>query len=66
MARFYGDKMESWPDYDPRTRPGTKDANTASDPIINGNCIKISMAAGSVISFAKAFSGQKQAYWLRT
>ncbi|CAH7194681.1 Methyl-accepting chemotaxis protein [Vibrio chagasii] len=55
----YGDKTESWPaDYDPRTRPWYKDANTASDLIITEPYQDFD--GSIVISFAKAFSGQKQ------
>ncbi|WP_394142080.1 methyl-accepting chemotaxis protein [Vibrio chagasii] len=55
----YGDKTESWPaDYDPRTRPWYKDANAASDLIITEPYQDFD--GSIVISFAKAFSGQKQ------
>ncbi|MDA0155621.1 MULTISPECIES: methyl-accepting chemotaxis protein [Vibrio] len=55
----YGDKTESWPaDYDPRTRPWYKDANTASELIITEPYQDFD--GSIVISFAKAFSGQKQ------
>ncbi|CAH7138025.1 Methyl-accepting chemotaxis protein [Vibrio chagasii] len=55
----YGDKTESWPaDYDPRTRPWYKDANAAPDLIITEPYQDFD--GSIVISFAKAFSGQKQ------
>ncbi|CAK2012544.1 methyl-accepting chemotaxis protein [Vibrio crassostreae] len=55
----YGDKTESWPaDYDPRTRPWYKDANAASDLIITEPYQDFD--GSIVISFAKAFNGERQ------
>lgn len=54
----YGDKTEDWPaDYDPRTRPWYKDAMTASGLIITEPYQDFD--GSIVVSFAKAFSGNK-------
>ncbi|MFA0080043.1 methyl-accepting chemotaxis protein [Vibrio artabrorum] len=55
----YGDKSEDWPaDYDPRTRPWYKDASAASGLIITEPYQDFD--GSIVISFAKAFNGEKQ------
>ncbi|EEX93448.1 methyl-accepting chemotaxis protein [Vibrio orientalis CIP 102891 = ATCC 33934] len=54
----YGDKAEDWPtDYDPRTRPWYQDAMNASGLIITEPYQDFD--GSIVISFAKAFSGNK-------
>ncbi|WP_372384708.1 methyl-accepting chemotaxis protein [Vibrio sp. BS-M-Sm-2] len=55
----YGDKGEDWPaGYDPRTRPWYKDANATSDLVITEPYQDFD--GSIVISFAKAFSGDRQ------
>ncbi|ASG06328.1 MULTISPECIES: methyl-accepting chemotaxis protein [Vibrio] len=55
----YGDKTEDWPsDYDPRTRPWYKDAMAQSGLIITEPYQDFD--GSIVVSFAKAFKGQKQ------
>lgn len=55
----YGDKGEDWPTgYDPRTRPWYKDANATSDLIITEPYQDFD--GSIVISFAKAFNGDRQ------
>lgn len=55
----YGDKTEDWPaDYDPRTRPWYKDAMSASGLILTEPYQDFD--GSIVVSFAKAFSGNKQ------
>jgi methyl-accepting chemotaxis protein len=54
----YGDKSEDWPaDYDPRTRPWYQDAMNASGLIITEPYQDFD--GSIVVSFAKAFSGDK-------
>lgn len=54
----YGDKSEDWPaDYDPRIRPWYKDAMNASGLIITEPYQDFD--GSIVVSFAKAFSGDK-------
>ncbi|TFH89832.1 methyl-accepting chemotaxis protein [Vibrio ouci] len=54
----YGDKSEDWPaDYDPRTRPWYQDAMNASGLIITEPYQDFD--GSIVVSFAKAFSGNK-------
>lgn len=55
----YGDKTEDWPtDYDPRTRPWYKDAMSQQGLIITEPYQDFD--GSIVVSFAKAFHGQKQ------
>ncbi|WP_038176050.1 MULTISPECIES: methyl-accepting chemotaxis protein [Vibrio] len=54
----YGDKSEDWPaDYDPRTRPWYQDAMKASGLILTEPYQDFD--GSIVVSFAKAFTGQK-------
>lgn len=54
----YGDKNEDWPvDYDPRTRPWYQDAMKASGLILTEPYQDFD--GSIVVSFAKAFAGQK-------
>ncbi|MFM2591117.1 methyl-accepting chemotaxis protein [Vibrio sp. TBV020] len=55
----YGDKTEDWPnDYDPRTRPWYQDAMKSNGLIITEPYQDFD--GSIVVSFAKAFSGEKQ------
>jgi len=55
----YGDKTEDWPaNYDPRTRPWYKDAMATNEMIITEPYQDFD--GSIVVSFAKAFNGDKQ------
>lgn len=55
----YGDKNEDWPaNYDPRTRPWYKDAMATNEMIITEPYQDFD--GSIVVSFAKAFNGDKQ------